>query len=187
MPSHSNETIPPIDSDFRLETERLVLRPMLMSDLGPLAAMLGDPDHMRWYPAPKSLEESRNWVRWVRRGYRMHGLGLWAMELKDGGGFAGQCGVTLQDVDRAQLFELGWHTRRDLWGQGLAVEAAGACRAQAFDRLPIDELISLVRPENVQSCRVAEKLGMSVRQEAMHAGFLHRVYAIHRSAAVADA
>jgi RimJ/RimL family protein N-acetyltransferase len=170
-----------LEADFRLETERLVLRPMVMSDLGPLAAMLGDPEHMRWYPAPKSLEEARNWIRWVRRGYRTHGLGLWAMELKDGGGFAGQCGVTLQDVDREQLFELGWHTRRDLWGRGLAVEAARACRAQAFDRLPIDRLISLVRPENVQSCRVAEKLGMTVSREAMHSGFLHRVYAIDRS------
>ena len=173
------------DPNFRLETERLVMRPMAMSDLTDLAAMLGDPEHMRWYPAPKSLEEARNWIRWVRRGYRAHGLGLWAMQLKDTGEFAGQSGVTLQDVDRDQLFELGWHTRRDLWGRGLAVEAARAARAHAFARLEVDHLISLVRPENTQSCRVAEKLGMTVRKEAMHAGFQHRVYSIDRATAAA--
>ncbi len=45
----------------------------------------------------------------------------------------------------------------DHWGQGLATEAAIACREWGFANLKVDRLISLIRPENVPSRRVAER------------------------------
>jgi RimJ/RimL family protein N-acetyltransferase len=55
-----------------------------------------------------------------------------------------------------------------------------ACREWCFAHLDVDHLISLVRPENVASRRVAEKIGMHVWKETDHAGILHRVYRIDR-------
>ena len=80
--------------------------------------------------------------------------------------------------------EIGYHTRSDLWEQGLATEAARACRNYGFARLPVERLISLIRPENLPSQRVAEKNGMTVWKEIQWRGLPHLVYAINRGNAV---
>jgi RimJ/RimL family protein N-acetyltransferase len=102
------------------------------------------------------------------------------MILKSSGELIGDCGLTVQDVDGANEIEIGYHLRRDLWGQGLATEAASACRDFGFARLPVERLISLIRPENLPSRRVAEKNGMTVWKEVMWKDLLHLVYAIRR-------
>ena len=96
----------------------------------------------------------------------------------------GDCGLTVQNVDGADEIEIGYHVRRDLWGQGLATEAARACRDLGFARLPVDRLISLIRPENLPSRRVAEKNGMTVWKEVMWRNLPHLVYAIRREQAL---
>ena len=42
---------------MRIETERLFLREMTEADYGALAAVLGDPENMRYYPYP--FDEAR--------------------------------------------------------------------------------------------------------------------------------
>ena len=76
--------------------------------------------------------------------------------------------------------EIGYHVRRDLWGRGLATEAARACRDYGFARLAVERLISLIRPENEPSRRVAEKNGMRVWKEITWHSLQHLVYAINR-------
>ena len=61
--------------------------------------------------------------------------------------------------------ELGWRLARSAWGRGLATEAAAAARDDAFERLGLPELISIIHPENERSKRVAVKLGMRMRGE----------------------
>jgi RimJ/RimL family protein N-acetyltransferase len=78
--------------------------------------------------------------------------------------------------------EIGWHTRPGRKGEGIAPEAASAARDWAFANLDVDHLISLVRPENEASARVAEKIGMRVDREVDHKGLRHRVYRIGREA-----
>ena len=61
--------------------------------------------------------------------------------------------------------EFGWRLARGAWGRGLATEAAGAARDDAFERLGLPELISIIHPENERSRRVATKLGMTIEGE----------------------
>jgi [ribosomal protein S5]-alanine N-acetyltransferase len=76
--------------------------------------------------------------------------------------------------------------RRDLWRNGLATEAAQACRDYGFAHLPAQRLISLIRPENQPSRRVAEKNGMTVWKELSWRGFPHLIYAIPRHRSIAQ-
>ena len=92
----------------------------------------------------------------------------------------GDCGLVRQSVDAIDEIEIGYHVRRDLWNQGYASEAARACRDYGFANLEVDRLISLIRPENVASRRVAEKNGMTIWKEVTKADLLHYVYAIKR-------
>ena len=163
-----------------LETPRLILREFSTNDLDALSAVLGDPETMRYYPAPLDRSGVQEWIARNRRRYAKGGYGLWAMVLKANGETIGDCGLTLQDVDGAAEIEIGYHVRRDYWGQGLATEAARASREHGFDKLEFDRLVSIIRRENIPSRRVAEKNGMSVWKEVIRANFPHLVYSVRR-------
>lgn len=157
------------------ETPRLLLREFSQGDVDALALTLSDAETMRFYPVPLDRAGVEDWISRNRRRYREDGHGLWAMILKSSGELVGDCGLTVQDVGDANETEIGYHVRRDLWGQGLATEAARACRDLGFARLPVERLISLIRPENLPSRRVAEKNGMTVWKEVMWRGLPHLV------------
>jgi len=169
-----------VDEGFLLETERLRLRAYRPEDIDDLHAMFSDPEHMRFYPATFDPEETRTWVDRQLAGYQERGFALWIVEDRGTGGFVGTAGPALLLVDGADEVEIGWHTRRDLWGQGIAVEAGAAARDWAFANLDVDHVISLVQPENRPSCRVAEKIGMYVDREVDYKGVRHFVYRFDR-------
>lgn len=146
-------------------TPRLAFREMTPDDLDDMAGLLGDPEVMRYYPHPKSRDEASEWIAWNRRLYREHGFGLWVLTMRATGEFAGDCGLTPQDVDGITEIEVGYHLRRDLQGRGLGTEAAIACRDYARDVLSVDRLIAIINPSNRPSQRVAEKLGLALERE----------------------
>jgi RimJ/RimL family protein N-acetyltransferase len=75
--------------------------------------------------------------------------------------------------------ELGWRLARSAWGRGLATEAALAARADAFDRLRLPEVISIIHPENARSRRLAQKLGMAIEGQ-VHNPVLDRAVDVWR-------
>jgi len=163
-----------------LETPRLALREFVPADADALARVISDPVAMRYFPMRFHRAAVEEWIDRNRRRYEATGHGLWAMELKSSGEMIGDCGITLQEVDGERMLEIGYHLRRDLWGQGLATEAARACREHGFMHLHAAFLISLIRPENEASRRVAERCGMTVWKETVRVGLAHRVYRVTR-------
>jgi ribosomal-protein-alanine N-acetyltransferase len=165
-----------------LNTPRLILREFSPNDADALASVLSDPETMRFYPAPLDRAGVEAWIDRNLRRYAKDGHGLWAMILRTNGELIGDCGLTVQEVDSTDEIEVGYHVRRDHWGQGLATEAARACRDFGFAHFPVERLISLIRPENQPSRRVAEKNGMIVWKEIVRRGLPHLVYSIRRDA-----
>jgi [ribosomal protein S5]-alanine N-acetyltransferase len=163
-----------------LETSRLILREFREDDVDALARVISDPETMRFYVAPFDRRGVEEWIARNRRRYADYGHGFWAMVLKSSGEMIGDCGLTVQNVDGNDEIEIGYHVRRDYWRQRMATEAARACRDYGFDRLPVERIISLIRPENVASCRVAGKNGMTAWKEVNWHSIPHRVYAICR-------
>jgi RimJ/RimL family protein N-acetyltransferase len=166
--------------DVVLETERLRLRPYRQEDLDDLAPMFADPEHMRWYPAPFSREEAQLWIDRQFERYETDGFGLFIVEELEDGGFVGTVGPSIQDVDGERLVEIGWHIRPGSKGRGYATEAGAVSRDWAFANLDVDHLISLIRPENIGSNRVAQKLGFHVDRETTRKTFVHYVYRLDR-------
>jgi ribosomal-protein-alanine N-acetyltransferase len=166
---------------FRLETDRLVLREYRMEDIDDIAAILGDPETMQYYPAPFTRARSQEWIEWSLKSYAADGFGLWAVESKSTGEFLGNCGPVRRQVDGASEVEVGWHVKRSRWRRGIATEAARECCRYAFEDLGMTRLISLIRPENVPSRGVAEKLGMTVEKEVTYGSapaWPHYVYTL---------
>ena len=165
---------------WHLETERLRLRPMEPGDLDPFHVVVSDPVSMRFYPKPFDREATRAWIERVRRRYEDHGFGLLAVVEKETGEMIGDCGPMLMPVDRDELVELGWHIRRDRQGLGFATEAGAACRDHAWSALGVERLISLIRPENVPSWRVARKLAFRPWRATVRVGMGHVVWTLER-------
>jgi ribosomal-protein-alanine N-acetyltransferase len=163
-----------------LETHRLVLREFQHEDLDALAAILCDRETMRYYPVSLDTPAVADWIQRNRTRCANDGHGLWAMILKSTRELIGDCGLVRQSVDAVDEIEIGYHVRRDLWNQGYASEAARACRDYGFASLKVDRLISLIRPDNLASRRVAEKNGMTIWKEVTKVDLLHYVYAIKR-------
>ena len=171
-----------MEDGFELLTDRLRLRPYRPEDVDLLHPLFSDPEHMRFYPDTYSSERSEEWVARQLASSAEHRYGLWIVEERAAGGFLGTVGPTLQVVEGVEEVELGWHIRKDRWGEGIAPEAAVASRDWCWANLDVDHLISLVRPENDPSARVAEKIGMHLDRIAPYKGLAHSVYRIDRPA-----
>jgi len=163
-----------------LQTLRLTLREFAPQDTDAVALVLSNPETMRYYPAPYDRAGVEQWIERNRQRYQDDGVGVWARELTKTQELIGDCGIMRQWVEDEPLYEIGYHLRGDFWRQGLATEAAIACRNWAFAHLKTDRLISLIRPENLPSRRVAERNGMTVWTEVDWRGFRHCVYSIEK-------
>jgi len=161
---------------FRLETERLVIDELEDSDVLGLLEVWGDPILMEYYPRTYALSDVEALITRQRKRYTELGYGLWALRDRTTGLLLGDTGLIPQTIDDVAELEIGWHIRRDHRGQGLVPEAARACLEWAFGVLGRERMISLIRPVNVPSRRVAEKLRMTVEKEAIHAGLAHSVF-----------
>ncbi|MGC2639540.1 MAG: GNAT family N-acetyltransferase [Acidobacteriaceae bacterium] len=162
-----------------LQTERLILRELIPDDVPALHAVLGDAENMMWYPHPLSEAEVETWIARQSERYAS-GTGLLAMILKETGELIGDCGPVWQEVEGVQELEIGYHVRRDQQRRGLATEAARAVRDCAFATFDVDHVISLIRPENLASRRVAEKNGMTLERVVFWHGYDHCVYRLGR-------
>jgi RimJ/RimL family protein N-acetyltransferase len=169
-----------------LETERLVLRRLTPDDLDGLAALYADADVMRFYPSVRTREETARNLQWILEQYAAHpGTGLWGAVSKSDNRLVGRCGLIWQTVgERGENeLEVGYMLHKAEWGHGYATEAARAIRDYAFRAFPdLPRVISLIRPENRSSERVAERNGMRPVRETLHANLRHRIWSIERDA-----
>jgi RimJ/RimL family protein N-acetyltransferase len=148
-------------------TRRLLLRGWLAEDFGPFAAMNADPEVMRYFP--KTLNEAETGALMQRIGahFERHGFGLWAVELRDSGEFAGFIGLSVPRFEAhfTPCVEIGWRLAARHWNQGLATEGASAVLNFGIESLGLREIVSFTAAENAASRRVMEKIGMR-RDEA---------------------
>jgi len=161
---------------FVIETERLILREYEEADLDPLHRIFSDPETMKFYPAPFSLQKTRDWIKRNQERYRKDGFGLWAVCLKETNECIGDCGLVKQMVDDRIEVEIGYHINKQYWSKGYATEAAKACKAYGFSQLGLNKLISIIDPKNAPSIRVAEKIGFTKEKEVFIFGKNHAIY-----------
>lgn len=142
-----------------LETSRLLLRGFRQSDLDAYLDMCTDPEVMRFIGDGQTLDRNQSWrnMAMVTGHWQLRGYGLWAVEERTTGAMIGRIG--LWNPEGWPQMEVGWTLRRVYWGQGFATEAALAAIDYAVSVLKEQHLISLIKPGNQASIRVAERLG----------------------------
>jgi RimJ/RimL family protein N-acetyltransferase len=140
------------------QTERLRLREFSERDLDELAAMVADADQMRFYPRTKTRNEAAAWIERNLALYEECGFGFWYIASLVSSRFLGYCGI--RPLAGTSEIEIGWHTKKTCWKQGIATEAATVVRDLAFRRFRVPRLVAVIHPDHAASRRVAEKIGM---------------------------
>ena len=167
-------------STVTLETGRLLLRQFRNSDLDAWAPICADPEVMRYIGTGVTLSRADAWrsMAGILGHWELLGYGSFAVESKATGELMGRVGF-IEPVGWPG-FELGWVLARPFWGQGYAYEAAVAARDYAFGPLGRDRLISLIRPDNQPSIRLAERLGEKLAGEVELLGSKALLYELKR-------
>lgn len=150
-----------------LTTERLNLRNWRPDDLDHLASMNIDDEVMRYFPDRPDHKQSAAMLARVIANMERHGFGFWALERSDDHAFVGFAGLARPAFHThfTPCVEVGWRLARSAWRHGYATEAGRASLAFAFDRLGLDEIVSMAVVDNLPSRRVMERLGMTRRPD----------------------
>ncbi|MGH7467436.1 MAG: GNAT family N-acetyltransferase [Longimicrobiales bacterium] len=142
------------------ETERLRLRPVLLSDEESVHALLSDERVVRFTLFPVfTAERARAFVTRLHAepGSTQAPQIVFAIVDRTTDSVIGLCGLVLNAArDQAELWYL---LAPALWGQGLVTEAAGELVDRAFRDLALHRVWASCVPENPASTRVLEKLG----------------------------
>ncbi|MBU6469348.1 MAG: GNAT family N-acetyltransferase [Gammaproteobacteria bacterium] len=145
---------------FRIETERLLVRPWEVADRPAFERFAADAEMMRYINGGRGWDTARidGWLARQARNLAQHGCCMGAAVLKQSGAVSGVGGI--QPLENSGLFEIGWWIWKDYWNRGLATEMARGFVAHAFNIMQLPQIVALVDPPNGASIRVAEKLGM---------------------------
>ncbi len=148
---------------MEIETERLILRRLDSGDLGEMAALFASARVLRHLAVDAmDTEAARDFaaefIRDSRRNFREDGTGALAVTARTSAKAIGYCGLRPVPVEPGSL-ELMYALMPEVWGKGIATEAAGACLDWGFRNLDANAVIALARNENHASVAVMEKLG----------------------------
>lgn len=155
------------NKDWLFETERLGIRDWQPKIDATLAfAIYGDREVMHFIRAADSDENAvQKRLEEIVDKYRAsnNGTGLWAMVEKSTQTPIGSILLVQLPDNHGQItqdYEIGWHLRCDRWGKGYATEAAKEILNYGFQDLKLPIIYAVVKPENLASIRVTQRLGM---------------------------
>jgi RimJ/RimL family protein N-acetyltransferase len=167
----------------QLTTQRLLMRGFQEFDLDAYALMSADPEGMRYVGSGQILTRQDAWrsMATIIGHWHLHGYGMWAVVEHQSGEMIGRVGCW--QPEGWPGFEIGWTIRRAWWNNGFATEAAQAAISFAFENLNQSRVISLIRPQNAASIRVAEKLGEQLQGSLELLGSQALIYGLDRQTA----
>ena len=142
-----------------LHTERLTLRSFRADDLDAFAAMGANAEVMQFIASGRTIERAAAWgqMAWFNGHWTLRGHGMWALARRDDDQLIGRVGFI--DPPDWPALELGWLLGREHWVQGYAREAVKASLDYAWRHLNTGSLLSLIRPANERSIKLAMALG----------------------------
>lgn len=168
------------------ETERLILREILPTDVEGMFELDSDPDVHRYLgnKPVKNKEQIVEVIRFIRQQYIENGIGRWAIIDKKTNNFIGWTGlkfITEKTNNHINYYDLGYRLIKKYWGKGIATETAIASLEFAFNKLNAIEVYGMADCENVGSNKILKKVGLKFLETFDFEGIKHNWYKIERT------
>ncbi len=156
-----------------LQTERLRLRELTVSDVPAMFAIHSDVEAMRWFgtdpltefgQAEEMINTFAGWRRLPNPGTR------WGIEHRATGELLGSCGLFKWNRGWRSC-TLGHELSRPAWGQGFMREALNCALEWGYVQMALNRVEAQVHPENTPSLNVVRGLGFVEEGRLRQAGF----------------
>lgn len=159
-----------------IETKRLVLRNMQVSDAADLLEYQSNPEIVRYIPWPLGNAEtvSKHIQRTLANSKNLPSedgeylVLVW--ELKETGKVIGQSNISIASKEHLRG-EVGWVTHQDFQRQGFAFEASLAMLKYGFGEMGLHRIVAEMDTRVPASAAVARKLGMRLEAEMREVEF----------------
>ena len=158
-----------------LETDRLILRKLTMRDAQDIYSYSRDPvvaRHVLW-DANTSIYDTRGYLRFMLRKYRMGEPASWGIEWKATKQVIGTIGFMWIQHENASA-EVGYSLSRKFWNQGVMTEALQELIHYGFTSLNLNRIEAQHETDNPASGAVMRKCGMTkegtLRQRLLNKG-----------------
>ena len=145
-----------------LETDRLILRAMRVSDAADMYAYACRPsvtEYLTWDPH-QSVDVTREYLVYVGQRYRTGDFYDWSLVCKEDGRMIGTCGFTSFNCP-ADSGEIGYVLSPAYQGRGLATEAVRRVLHFGFEELSLLRIEAHFIQGNEASRRLMERVGMT--------------------------
>ena len=170
-----------------LQTKRLTLRPLQVSDAPDVHRLVGAAEvafNTLRIPHPYPEGAAEQWIASHENDLEDTSEVVFAIVARDSNEFAGVIGLLPKPFDTA---EIGYWIGVPYWGRGYATEAVGAVIRYGFEERAFNRIDATVFTRNPPSCRVLEMNGLTfegVLRQSVRKGddYLDtRMYSILRS------
>ena len=160
--------------NLELETDRLLLRPLVENDWEMALETFMDPEVMKFVADVGSEEALAEEMKTaIRRGAGGR-IGVWCVLQRETGEKLGTAillplPIEEDDTDWSLVqedrypdadIEVGYILKRSAWGNGYATEACRRLVQFAFEETELDEIVAVTDPRNSASQKVLRKCGL---------------------------
>lgn len=147
-----------------IKTERLVLRPLDISDLESMHEYASDQENtMYMCHLPRTIEETAEFLSSVTKEWRKDMPRFYEFAIELDGILIGSISVYLSDNHDSG--DLGWIINKKYWHNGYATEAAMALKDFVLNILQVKRLTANCDYRNTASSRVMEKIGLKLESD----------------------
>lgn len=158
---------------FYLETERLILRDILETDVDGIYELDSDP-LVHKYLGEKpitSKDKAAEIIAFIQQQYKNLGIGRFAAIEKSTGDFIGWSGLKFNTGEKEALngkqdfYDIGYRLIPRYWGKGYATESSIELLAYGFKTMQLDTICGAAEADNLVSNKVLKKIGLQFINE----------------------
>lgn len=156
----------------QMESERILLRPVLLDDAEDMYEYTSDEETTRFiYDQHTDVNQTKNLIA---NYYMEEPIGKYAILLKESNKMIGTIEFRVHEYNKSG--ELGYTLNRHFWGKGYMTEAGKLILDLAFNTLGLERVFAEFDVRNSASGKVLDRLGMTYegtrRRNHMVKGFL---------------
>lgn len=150
---------------FHLETDRLILRNIQLTDIDGMFELDSDPEvHKYLGNKPfKTKSQSEANIYEIIKQYEIYGIGRWAMVDKMSNEFMGWSGLKFNTITlngHTNFYDVGYRIIKRFWGKGYATESSIAALDYGFNTLNLDTIYGITEKDNQASHQILLKIGL---------------------------
>lgn len=145
-----------------IETPRLLLRPLVLSDAQDIQKLAGHPKvaaTTRYIPHPYPDGYAEAWINTLQPNYDQNIQMIYGIVVQETNELVGSIGYDFHHEHSSA--SIGFWFGPDHWGKGYATEAAKALMNYGFKVLNLNRIQAYCLKRNLASAKVLQKLGMT--------------------------